>query len=99
MEVLGRNGFLDLRGEGRSWRIGVVIFGRFVGFGYVRVGRKEGEDGRLVKRGIEGMYCIVMGMVSFVLGLTRYGILGIMASSVGRSDFCGIWRLGKLLIA
>ncbi|WP_186312569.1 hypothetical protein [Staphylococcus aureus] len=56
MELLCKNGLLDLSGEGGSWTIGVVIFGWFIGFAYLRVGGKEGDDGELVKSGIEGMY-------------------------------------------
>ncbi|WP_186311821.1 hypothetical protein [Staphylococcus aureus] len=56
MELLGKNGLLDLSGEGGSSRIGVVIFGWFIGFGYLGVGGKEGDDGELVKSVIDGMY-------------------------------------------
>ncbi len=35
--------------------MGVVIFGSFVGFGYLRVGGKEREYGNVLKGGIEGV--------------------------------------------
>ena len=40
-----------------------------------------------------------MAIVTFVLRLTPYGILAIMASTLATSDFSAIWTLGKFLIA
>ena len=77
----------------------MVIFATFVGFAYFRVARKHPEHGNLLKRGIEAVYSIVMAIVTFVLRLTPYGILAIMASTLATSDFSTIWTLGKFLIA
>ena len=74
-------------------------FATFVGFAYLRVARKEPEYGNLLKRGIEAVYSIVMAIVTFVLRLTPYGILAIMASTLATSDFAAIWTLGKFLLA
>ena len=70
-----------------------------MGFAYLRVARKQPEHGSLLKRGIEAIYSIVMAIVTFVLRLTPYGILAIMASTLATSDFSAIWTLGKFLIA
>ncbi|MEM5262111.1 cation:dicarboxylate symporter family transporter, partial [Enterococcus faecium] len=59
----------------------------------------EPEYGNLLKRGIEAVYSIVMAIVTFVLRLTPYGILAIMASTLATSDFAAIWTLGKFLLA
>ena len=40
-----------------------------------------------------------MAIVTFVLRLTPYGILAIMASTIATSDFAAIWTLGKFMIA
>ena len=40
-----------------------------------------------------------MAIVTFVLRLTPYGILAIMASTLATSDFAAIWTLGKFLLA
>ena len=39
-----------------------------------------------------------MSIVTFVLRLTPYGIIAIMASTIA-SDFSAIWTLGKFMIA
>ena len=40
-----------------------------------------------------------MSIVTFVLRLTPYGIIAIMASTIATSDFSAIWTLGKFMIA
>lgn len=99
LELLPSNPFLDFTGQRTTSTIAVVIFATFVGFAYLRVARKEPEYGNLLKRGIEAVYSIVMAIVTFVLRLTPYGILAIMASTLATSDFAAIWTLGKFLLA
>lgn len=99
LELLPSNPFLDFTGERTTSTIAVVIFASFVGFAYLRVARKEPEHGDTLKRGIEAIYSIVMAIVTFVLRLTPYGILAIMASTIATSDFAAIWTLGKFMIA
>ena len=99
LEVFPSNPFLDFTGQRTTSTIAVVIFATFVGFAYLRVARKQPEHGSLLKRGIEAIYSIVMAIVTFVLRLTPYGILAIMASTLATSDFSAIWTLGKFLIA
>ena len=77
----------------------MVIFAIFVGFAYLRVARKQPESGSLLKRGIDAIYALVMSIVTFVLRLTPYGIIAIMASTIATSDFQAIWTLGKFMIA
>ncbi|MFW3528072.1 L-cystine transporter [Staphylococcus caprae] len=99
LELLPSNPFLDFTGQRTTSTIAVVIFATFVGFAYLRVARKQPEHDNLLKRGIEAVYDIVMAIVTFVLRLTPYGILAIMASTLATSDFGAIWTLGKFLLA
>ena len=84
LELLPSNPFLDFTGQRTTSTIAVVIFATFVGFAYLRVARKQPEHGNLLKRGIEAVYDIVMAIVTFVLRLTPYGILAIMASTLAK---------------
>ena len=54
---------------------------------------------RLFARAIEAVYAVIMSVVTFVLRLTPYGILAIMASTIATSDFGAIWTLGKFVLA
>lgn len=99
LELLPSNPFLDFTGQRTTSTIAVVIFAIFVGFAYLRVARKQPESGSLLKRGIDAIYALLMSIVTFVLRLTPYGIIAIMASTIATSDFQAIWTLGKFMIA
>lgn len=99
LELLPKNPFLDFTGQRATSTIAVVIFASFIGFAYLRVARKQPDHGELLKRAIDAIYSLVMAIVAFVLRLTPYGVLAIMANTLSTSDFGAIWTLGKFLIA
>ncbi|HCG2607041.1 TPA: L-cystine transporter [Staphylococcus aureus] len=99
LELLPKNPFLDFTGQRATSTIAVVIFASFIGFAYLRVARKQPDHGELLKRAIDAIYSLVMVIVTFVLRLTPYGVLAIMANTLSTSDFGAIWTLGKFLIA
>lgn len=99
LELLPKNPFLDFTGQRATSTIAVVIFASFIGFACLRVARKQPDHGELLKRAIDAIYSLVMAIVTFVLRLTPYGVLAIMANTLSTSDFGAIWTLGKFLIA
>lgn len=99
LELLPKNPFLGFTGQRATSTIAVVIFASFIGFAYLRVARKQPDHGELLKRAIDAIYSLVMAIVTFVLRLTPYGVLAIMANTLSTSDFGAIWTLGKFLIA
>lgn len=99
LELLPKNPFLDFTGQRATSTIAVVIFASFIGFAYLRVARKQPDHGELLKHAIDAIYSLVMAIVTFVLRLTPYGVLAIMANTLSTSDFGAIWTLGKFLIA
>ncbi|HCV7849120.1 TPA: L-cystine transporter [Staphylococcus aureus] len=99
LELLPKNPFLDFTGQRATSTIAVMIFASFIGFAYLRVARKQSDHGELLKRAIDAIYSLVMAIVTFVLRLTPYGVLAIMANTLSTSDFGAIWTLGKFLIA
>ncbi|UXR78305.1 MULTISPECIES: L-cystine transporter [unclassified Staphylococcus] len=99
LELLPANPFLDFTGARATSTIAVVIFAAFLGFAYLRVARKQPENGHVLKRGIDAVYSLIMAVVTFVLRLTPYGILAIMLNTLATSDFAAIWTLGKFVIA
>ncbi|SCR16279.1 Sodium:dicarboxylate symporter family protein [Staphylococcus aureus] len=99
LELLPKNPFLDFTGQRATSTIAVVIFASFIGFAYLRVARKQPDHGEFLKSAIDAIYSLVMAIVTFVLRLTPYGVLAIMANTLSTSDFGAIWTLGKFLIA
>ena len=99
VELFPANPFYDLTGARATSTIAVVMFAVFLGFAYLQVVRREREIAITVKKGIDAIYALVMGVVRIVLRLTPYGILAIMARTVATSDFSAIYSLGKFVIA
>ncbi|WP_421662330.1 L-cystine transporter [Lysinibacillus telephonicus] len=99
IELFPANPFLDLTGARSTSTIAVVIFAAFLGFSYLRVVRKDEETSKTIKKAIDAIYSLVMGVVTIVIRLTPYGILAIMARTVATSDFDAIYNLGKFVIA
>ena len=99
VELFPANPFYDLTGARATSTIAVVMFAVFLGFAYLQVVRREREIAITVKKGIDAIYALVMGVVRIVLRLTPYGILAIMARTVATSDFGAIYSLGKFVIA
>ena len=99
LELLPANPFLDFTGARPTSTIGVVIFAAFLGFAYLAVLRREPENAAVVKKGIDAIYSLIMGIVRIVLRLTPYGILAIIAKTVATSDFGAVYSLGKFVVA
>ena len=99
IELFPANPFLDLTGARSTSTIAVVIFAAFLGFAYLRVARKDEATAATIKKGLDAIYALIMGVVTIVLRLTPYGILAIMARTVATSDFGAIYNLGKFVLA
>lgn len=99
LDLLPANPFLDFTGARPTSTIGVVIFAAFLGFAYLALRRRDEENANLVKKGIDAVYSLIMGVVRIVLRLTPYGILAIIAKTVATSDFAAIYSLGKFVLA
>lgn len=99
LDLLPANPFLDFTGARSTSTIGVVIFAAFLGFAYLTISRKEPENAATVKKGIDAIYALVMGIVRIVLRLTPYGVLAMISRTVATSDFGAIYSLGKFVLA
>ena len=99
LELFPANPFLDLTGARSSSTIAVVIFAAFLGFAYLQIVRKDSDTAATIKKGIDAIYSLIIGVVKIVLRLTPYGILAIMARTVATSDFGAIYELGKFVVA
>ena len=99
LEFIPTNPFQDMTGDRATSTIAVVIFSAFVGVALLGVRRKNPEQAEIFTRGINAIYAVVMRIVTLVLRLTPYGILGLMANTVAQTDVAGIVELGKFVLA
>lgn len=99
LDLFPANPFSDLTGARPTSTIGVVLFAAFLGFSLLSVNRRKPDIAENIKKGIDAIYELVMGVVRIVLRLTPYGILAIIATTVATSNFASIYSLGKFLLA
>ncbi|MFP3339376.1 cation:dicarboxylase symporter family transporter, partial [Micrococcus sp. SIMBA_131] len=74
------NPFEDMTGARPTSTIAVVIFSAIVGIAALGVRRKNPEQAAVFTKGVNAVYAIVMRIVTLVLRLTPFGIMGLMAT-------------------
>ena len=76
--------------------IAVVIFAAFIGFAFLRVLRKQPEQGNLLKRGIDAVYALVMAIVS--VQIAAKSLVAIVFVIIAKIPY-GVKRNTKVTIA
>lgn len=99
LEFIPRNPFQDMTGDRATSTIAVVIFSAFIGVAVLGLRRKRPEHAEFFTKMIDAVYSVVMRIVTLILRLTPYGILGLMANTVARTDVGGIIELSKFVLA
>ncbi|SHM64074.1 L-cystine transporter [Gracilibacillus kekensis] len=97
LEFIPSNIFLDMTGERATSVIAVVIFSILVGIAVLGVRRKQPEQAEKFVDIVNTIYTIVMRIVTIILRLAPYGILGLMANTVAQTNVAGIIELGKFV--
>ncbi|MFG6119382.1 L-cystine transporter [Thalassobacillus sp. B23F22_16] len=99
LQFIPANPFLDMTGDRATSTIAVVIFSAFVGVAVLGVRHKNPEQAAVFIKGINAIYAVVMRIVTLVLRLTPFGIMGLMANTVAQTNVAGIMELGKFVLA
>lgn len=99
LEFIPANPFLDMTGDRSTSTIAVVIFSAIIGIAVLGVRRKQPEHAEMFVKIVNSFYAVVMRIVTLVLRLTPIGILGLMATTVAKTDIAGILELGKFVLA
>lgn len=97
LDLLPANPFLDMTGARPSSTIAVVIFAAFIGVAALTSRKKYPEQIDSFQKFVGVAYVIVMRVVTFVLRLTPYGVLAIMAKVVATTSFEAILKLIKFV--
>lgn len=99
LEFIPANPFLDMTGDRATSTIAVVLFSAIIGIAVLGVRRKQPEQAEMFVKIVNSFYAVVMRIVTLVLRLTPIGILGLMATTVAKTDVAGILELGKFVLA
>lgn len=97
--MIPANVFLDFTQDRSTSVIAVVIFSVIVGTAYMGVRRKEPEQAEKFASGVEVIFTIIMRIVTLVLRLTPFGILGLMTNKAATSEISTFIDLGLFIIA
>ncbi|WAA08851.1 L-cystine transporter [Fervidibacillus albus] len=99
LEFIPTNVFQDMAGSRATSTIAVVIFSIILGIAVLGVKRKKPEQAEMFTKMVNAIYAVVMRLVTLILRLTPYGVLGLMANTVAQTDVDGIIELGKFVLA
>src|SRR5699024_9029170 len=86
VSMIPSNIFEDLLQSRDTSVISVVIFSIITGIAFMGVKRKQPDQAEKFASGVEAVFSIVMRVVTLILRLTPYGILGLMTIKAATSE-------------
>ncbi len=98
-EIVPKNIFYAMTGQGSSATLSVVFFAGFIGIATVGLRRKKPESAEAFTKFINMLNDVVMRMVTLVLRLTPFGVFALLTRFVSTSDFGEILRLFEFVLA
>ena len=99
LEIIPTNPFAALAGMGGSPTLSVVFFAALVGSAALGLRKKKLEVFEFFQKIMQALHDVVMKIVSFVMKLTPYGVLALMAKFMAASDLKAFAQLGQFLLA
>lgn len=97
--MIPSNIFEDFTQDRDTSVIAVVIFSVITGIAYMGVRRKQPEQAEKFAAGVEAIFTVVMRIVTLILRLTPYGILGLMTAKAATSEISTFINLGLFIVA
>ena len=99
VKIIPSNPFYDLTGQGKSSVLSVVVFSAILGVSALGM-RKYNESSFLAfQKGVTVVKDIVMGLVTFIIKLTPYGIFALVLKFVATSNWDNIYSMGIFVVA
>lgn len=99
IEIIPTNPFFALSGGGGSPTLSVVFFSALVGVAALGLKKKKMEVFEFFSKIMQSLHDVVMKIVAFVMRLTPYGVLALMARFMATSNLTAFAQLGQFLIA
>ncbi|MBW5390037.1 L-cystine transporter [Brachyspira hampsonii] len=99
LEIIPTNPFAALAGMGGSPTLSVVFFAALVGSAALGIKKKKADVFEFFLKIMQALHDVVMKIVTFVMKLTPYGVLALMAKFMATSDLNAFAQLGQFLLA
>ena len=98
-EIIPRNVFYAMSGQGSSATLSVVFFAAFLGIATIGLRRKKPDSAEAFTKFLNMLHDVVMRMVTLVLRFTPYGVFALLTRFVSTSNFSEISRLFEFVAA
>jgi len=99
LDIIPSNPVYAISGQGVSATLSVVFFACMLGVAIRAVSIYKEEDYIFIKKLLNAANTVTVEIVMVILKLTPYGIASLIMGSVAGSDYNGLWRLAKFVIA
>ncbi|WPC22873.1 cation:dicarboxylase symporter family transporter [Brachyspira hyodysenteriae] len=99
LDIIPTNPFAALAGMGGSPTLSVVFFAALVGSSALGLRKKKPEVFEFFQKIMQSLHDVVMKIVAFVMRLTPFGVLALMAKFMATSDLNAFAQLGQFLLA
>lgn len=99
LEIIPTNPFSALAGFGGSPTLSVVFFSALIGVSALGLKKKKPDIFDFFLKIMQTLHDIIMKIVAFVMKLTPFGVLALMAKFMAQSDLKAFAQLGQFLIA
>ena len=99
LDIIPTNPFAALAGMGGSPTLSVVFFAALIGSAALGLRKKKTDIFDFFYKIMQSLHDVIMKVVAFVMRLTPFGVLALMAKFMATSDLNAFAQLGKFLIA
>lgn len=99
LEIIPTNPFSALAGFGVLPTLSVVFFSALIGISALGLKKKKPDIFEFFFKIIQTLHDVIMQIVSFVVGLSPFGVLALMTRFMASSNFESFAQLGQFLIA
>lgn len=99
LEIIPTNPFSALAGFGVLPTLSVVFFSALIGISALGLKKKKPDIFEFFFKIIQTLHDVIMQIVSFVVGLSSFGVLALMTRFMASSNFESFAQLGQFLIA
>lgn len=99
LEIIPTNPFHAMAGFASSATLSVVFFSAIIGVCTLSLKKINIESFTFFSKMISSLNDVIMNMVNFVMRLTPYGVLALMAKFMATSDLQAFAQLGQFLLA
>ena len=99
LEIIPTNPFSALAGFGVLPTLSVVFFSALIGVSALGLKNKKPEIFDFFFKMIKTLHDVIMQIVSFVVGLSPFGVLALMTRFMASSNFESFAQLGQFLVA